>query len=168
MADKKAAPKKGGHPADESDQEEAVVRHSRLAGSPAPETTGGSGHDPAELAPDAGGEVSPATGNPVRYDEGHPVQELRRETANAPAGTTTTGAVPGGILDPNNRTIVRPSPEGDGPARDAALTAARDEKLATDGTREAEAELGTGAAASEAPSDEDDSSAEYNRNRRKA
>lgn len=102
----------------------STVEHSRLAGSPAPETA---------------------------------AERLAQSESNAPIGTTTTGAVPGGILDPNNRTIVRPSPEGDGPGRDGANTAARDQKLATDGSREAEAELGTGASADEADDSEPDS-----------
>lgn len=80
-----------------------------------------------------------------------PEGRLAQSESNAPIGTTTTGAVPGGILDPNNKTIIHPSPEGDGPARDEANTAARDQELATDGTREAEAALGTGAA----PEDDD-------------
>lgn len=104
---------------DSTDARKAVVEHSRLAGSTSPES-------------------QPELDNDERED----IEQL---TSNAPVGTTTTDAVPGGILDPNNRTIVRPSPDASVAQSDRA-TAARDQELATDGSREAEAELGTGAA----------------------
>lgn len=112
--------------------------------------------------PDSEGKTreGPATEAVVRNSrlagDNSPEARLEQSRSGAPIGTTTTGAVPGGILDPNNKTIVRDSPEGDGPARDERNTAARDQELATDGSREAEAEHGAGADASEADSDEPD------------